>query len=52
MAGFLWAVIVIFFVLWLIGFAVHIGGGFIHLLLVIALILLVYNIISGRGARI
>ena len=52
MAGFLWAIIVIFFVLWLIGFAVHIGGGLIHLLLVIALILLVFNLITGRGARI
>ena len=52
MAGFLWAIIVIFFVLWVIGFVWHIGGGLIHLLLVIALILLVYNLITGRGARI
>ncbi|GAC1613267.1 MAG: hypothetical protein NVS9B12_14480 [Vulcanimicrobiaceae bacterium] len=52
MAGLLWTVIVILFVLWLIGFAVHIGGGLIHLLLVVALVLLVVNLLTGRGARI
>ena len=52
MAGLVWGIIVILFVLWLLGFAVHIGGGLIHLLLVIALVLLVFNIITGRGARI
>lgn len=52
MAGLLWTVIVVLFVLWLIGFAVHIGGGLIHLLLVVALILLVVNLLTGRGAKI
>jgi hypothetical protein len=52
MAGIIWAVIVVLFVLWVLGFAIHIGGGLIHLLLVIALILLVYNIVTGRGARV
>ena len=52
MAGLVWAVIVVLFVLWLLGFAIHIGGGLIHLLLVIALILLVYNLVTGRGARV
>ncbi|HTW83260.1 MAG TPA: lmo0937 family membrane protein [Candidatus Sulfotelmatobacter sp.] len=52
MAGILWTVIVILFVLWLIGFAVHIGGGLIHLLLVVALVLLVINLLTGRGARV
>ncbi len=53
MAGLLWTLIVVFFVLWLIGFfVVHIGGGFIHILLVVALILLIWNLLAGRGARI
>ena len=52
MAGLLWTIIVILFVLWLIGFAVHLGGGLIHLLLVVALILFVVNLLTGRGARI
>ena len=52
MAGILWAVISVLFVLWIIGFALHIGGGLIHLLLVVAVVVLIYNIVTGRGARI
>ncbi len=48
----LWTLIVILVVLWLIGFVVHIGGAFVHLLLVIAVILLIFNLITGRGARV
>lgn len=51
MAGLLWAVIVILFVLWLLGFLLHFGGGLIHILIVIAVILLIYNLVTGRGAR-
>jgi hypothetical protein len=46
----LWTIIVVLFVLWALGFAIHIGGGLIHLLLVIAVILIVYNLITGRRA--
>lgn len=46
----LWTIIVILFVLWLLGFSFNIGGGLIHLLIVIALVLLVYNLITGRRA--
>ena len=35
-------------VLWLLGFLGHVGGGMIHLLLVIAAIVLVINLVSGR----
>jgi hypothetical protein len=48
----LWTIIGVLVVLWILGFAIHIGGGLIHLLLVIALILVVYNLMTGRGARI
>jgi uncharacterized protein DUF5670 len=44
----LWAVIVVFVVLWLIGFVAQIGGGFIHILLVAAAIVLIYNVVIGR----
>jgi len=44
----LWTIFVILVVLWLLGFSFHIGGGLIHLLLVIALIVLVYNLVMGR----
>jgi hypothetical protein len=43
---------VILFVLWLIGFLVHFGGGLIHLILLIVLVLIVFNLLTGRGARI
>ena len=52
LASLLWTIIVILFVLWLLGFVVHFGGGLIHLLLVIAVILIVFNLITGRGARV
>lgn len=52
MAGLLWTIIVILVVIWLIGFLVHVGGGLIHLILVIAVILLIVNLLSGRGARV
>ena len=48
----IWGLVVLLVVLWLLGFAIHIGGGLIHLLLVIAVILVVFNIITGRGARV
>jgi hypothetical protein len=44
----LWTVIVILLVLWLLGFSLHIAGGLIHILLVIAVIVLIFNLISGR----
>ena len=44
----LWTVFVVILVLWLLGFSFHIAGSLIHLLLVVALIVLVINLISGR----
>ena len=49
-AGLLWAVVVVLVVLWLLGFlVVHISSGLIHLLLLVALIVLVYNLVAGRS---
>jgi hypothetical protein len=44
----LWTIFVILLVLWLLGFTLHIGGGLIHILIVIAVIVLIFNLISGR----
>ena len=44
----LWTILVILFVLWLIGLIAHIGGGLIHLLLVVALVVFVINLLTGR----
>jgi hypothetical protein len=44
----LWTIIVILFILWLLGFTLHIGGGLIHILLVLAVIVLIFNLLTGR----
>jgi len=44
----LWTIFVILLVLWLLGFSLHIGGGLINILIVIAVIVLIFNLISGR----
>jgi hypothetical protein len=46
----LWGIFVVMVVLWLLGFSLHIGGGLIHLLLVVALAVLIYNLVTGRRA--
>jgi hypothetical protein len=52
LANLIWTLIVILVVLWLLGFVLHIGGALIHLILVIAVILLIINLVTGRGARV
>jgi hypothetical protein len=44
----LWTIFVIILILWVLGFAFEIAGGLIHILLVIALISLIYNLVAGR----
>lgn len=48
MAGLLWAVVVVLVVLWLLGFFVVHIGSIIHLLLVIALVALIYNLLFAN----
>ena len=44
----LWTIFVVVLILWLLGFSFHLGGGLIHLLLVFALVVLVFNLVTGR----
>jgi Family of unknown function (DUF5670) len=45
----LWTLAVILFILWILGFGVlHVGGGLIHLLLVIAVVVVLVRLITGR----
>jgi hypothetical protein len=46
----LWTIIVLLLVLWLLGLIGNIGGGLIHLLLVVAVIVFLFNLLSGRRA--
>lgn len=43
-----WTIIGVLVVLWILGFSFNIGGGVIHALIVIALLLFVFNLITGR----
>ena len=38
----------ILLVLWLLGFSMHVGGGLVHALLVIAVVVFLFNLLSGR----
>jgi hypothetical protein len=44
----LWTIVGILLILWLLGFAFHIAGGIIHILLVIALIVGLVQLFTGR----
>jgi len=47
----IWTIAVLLFVLWLLGFGVfHVAGGLIHLLLVLAVIAIAYQLVTGRRA--
>jgi hypothetical protein len=50
MGNLLWLIIIVLIILWLGGFALHVGGSLIHILIVIALILLIYRLATGRRA--
>jgi hypothetical protein len=48
----LWTLIVLLLLFWALGFAFHVAGGLIHVLLVIVLVLFLVNLISGRRTAI
>jgi len=48
MGGVVWALVVLLFVFWLLGFVAHLGGGLIHLLLVLAVIVAALNLLTSR----
>jgi hypothetical protein len=48
MGNLLWIIIIVLIILWLGGFSFQIGGSLIHILLVIALILVIVRLATGR----
>lgn len=50
MATVLWWILVAVLAIWLIGFIADVAGGLIHLLLVVAVLILIYNLVTGRRA--
>jgi hypothetical protein len=47
----LWFVVVALVVIWLLGFLFHMAGGLIHIILVIAVIVLIYNLVMRSRSR-
>jgi hypothetical protein len=48
----LWTIFVVLMIMWLLGFSLHVGGALIHLLLVVGLVVLVINLLSGRRSAV
>jgi hypothetical protein len=44
----LWTIFVIVLLMWILGFSFHVAGGLIHLLLLIAIGILIFNLVTGR----
>jgi len=44
----LWTLVAVLLILWLLGFSLSLGGSLIHLLLVVALVIVVINLVTGR----
>jgi hypothetical protein len=47
----LWGIVLLLVIFWIAGFALHIAGGLIHLVLVLAIALAIYNFMMNRDAR-
>jgi Family of unknown function (DUF5670) len=52
MTGLLWAIVIVLFIFWLLGFLAFHLGSLIHVILLIVLILIVFNLLTGRGVRV
>jgi hypothetical protein len=48
----LWTIFVILLIMWLLGFSFHVAGSLIHLLLVIAVVVLIVNLLTGRRSAV
>ena len=44
----LWTLFMVLIVMWLLGFGFHVGGGLIHFLLLCAVVVLLWNLLTGR----
>lgn len=44
----LWTILVILLIMWALGFGLNVAGGLIHLILVVALVVFVIQLVTGR----
>lgn len=47
----LWGLLALVLILWALGFTADVAGSLIHILLVVALVVLIVNLVSGRRTR-
>jgi hypothetical protein len=52
MVGILYTIALILLALWIIGLVAHVAAGAIHLLLVLAVIIVLWNLFAGRRSAI
>jgi hypothetical protein len=50
MGNIIWTLVGLLVLCWIVGFVAHVGGGLIHLLLVAAIVIALFNLIAGRSA--
>ncbi len=43
-----WTIFAVLLIMWLLGFSFHVAGSLVHLLLVVAFVVLIFNFLSGR----
>lgn len=44
----LWGIVAVLLILWLLGFSMKVAGGLVHVLLVVAVVVVLFNLLSGR----
>jgi hypothetical protein len=47
-----WAIVAVLMILWLLGFGLHVAGSLIHLLLLVAVVVLIVDLLSGRRSAV
>jgi hypothetical protein len=50
--GIIWGLVGLLVLFWILGFVGHVGGGLIHLLLVVAIVIAIFNLIMGRRSAV
>jgi hypothetical protein len=47
-----WGIVAVLLILWLLGFTLHVAGGQIHLLLLVAVVVLILDLLGGRRSAV
>lgn len=47
-----WGIVAVLLIMWLLGFTLHVAGGLIHLLLLVAVVVLILDLLGGRRSAV